>query len=194
MTSALARNVRTPLGLPGAYRAIVMSGDYTPMLDAMREHRVPTIVVHGEKDLVVPFESAYDMAERTDGALYRVPGAYHSWMLTNPRRSVDLMRQLLAAELGDALRADARAHGGSVECWADALLTDDSSLRRLNNEPLDVLGTEAPEHITLDHLRAGPRRIRREPESRRRLFRARRRKRPRHGRKLGTFPSARAER
>jgi pimeloyl-ACP methyl ester carboxylesterase len=166
MTSALARNVRTPLGLPGAYRAIIESGDYTPMLEAMREYRVPTIVVHGEKDLVVPFESAHDMAERADGALYRVPGAYHSWMLTNPRQGVDLMRRLLAAELGDALRADARAHGSSVECWAEALLTDDSPLRTLNAHPLDVLGTEAPERITLDHLRAGPRLVWREPESR----------------------------
>ena len=110
MTSALARNVRTPLGFPGAFRAIITSGDYAPMLDAMREKRVPTIVVHGEKDLVVPFESAHDMAEHADGALYRVPGAYHSWMLANPRHGADMMRQLLGAELGDALRASARKH------------------------------------------------------------------------------------
>ena len=108
MTSALARNVRTPLALPAAFRAIIASGDYTPMLEAMREQQVPTIIVHGEKDLVVPFASAHDMAERADGALYRVPGAYHSWMLTNPRHGADMMRQLLAAELGDALRASAR--------------------------------------------------------------------------------------
>jgi pimeloyl-ACP methyl ester carboxylesterase len=50
----------------------------------------PTIVVHGEKDLVVPFDSARDMAERADGALYRVPGAYHSWMLANPRHGAEL--------------------------------------------------------------------------------------------------------
>ena len=111
MAGALARNVRTPLGLPGAVRAIIASGDYTPKLEAMREHSVPTIVVHGENDLVVPFESALDVAERTDGALYRVPGAYHSWMLANPRHGADMVRQLLAAELGDALRDTARAHG-----------------------------------------------------------------------------------
>jgi pimeloyl-ACP methyl ester carboxylesterase len=158
MTSALARNVRTPLGFPDAFRAIVTSGDYTPMLDAMREQRVPTIVVHGEKDLVVPFASAHDMAERTDGALYRVPGAYHSWMLANPRHGADMMRQLLAAELGDALRASVQAHGtdGCVTCWADALLSDDSPLRPLADAPLDVVGTEARQHVTLDRMRAGP--------------------------------------
>jgi pimeloyl-ACP methyl ester carboxylesterase len=158
MMSALARNARTPLGLPGAFRAIIGSGDYTPMLGAMREYRVPTIVVHGEKDLVVPFESARDMADRADGALYRVPGAYHSWMLANPRQGVDLMRRLLAAELGEALRADRRADGApvSVECWADALLTDESPLRTLNEHTPDVLGTEIPQRITLDRLREGP--------------------------------------
>ena len=66
MASELARNARTPLGLPGAVRAIVASGDYTPMLEAMRENEVTTIVVHGENDLVVPFESAEDMADRAD--------------------------------------------------------------------------------------------------------------------------------
>ena len=117
MTSALARNVRTPLGLPGAVRAIIASGDYTPMLEAMRENEVPTIVVHGENDLVVPFESAQDMADRADGTLYKVPGAYHSWMLANPRHGADMMRQLLAAELGDVLREAARVHG--ARGWLD---------------------------------------------------------------------------
>jgi pimeloyl-ACP methyl ester carboxylesterase len=181
MTSAWARNVRTPLGFPGAFRAIIASGDYTPMLEAMREHRVPTIVVHGEKDRVVPFESAHDMAERADGALYRVPGAYHSWMLANPRHGADMVRQLLGAELGDALRASARAHGvqGYVTCWADALLSDDSPLRRRGDGPLDVVGTEAPERVSLDHLRAGPCRApnpeRRKGGGRRGWLRARRR-------------------
>jgi pimeloyl-ACP methyl ester carboxylesterase len=159
MTSSLVRNVRTPFGFSGAFRAIIASGDYTPMLDAMREHRVPTIVVHGEKDLVVPFASAHDMAERADGALYRVPGAYHSWMLANPQGGADVMRQLLAAELGDALRASARANrvDGCVKCWADALLSGDSPLRPLADAPLDIVGTEASERASLDRLRTIPR-------------------------------------
>ena len=156
MTSALARNVRTPLGLPGAVRAIIASGDYTPMLEAMRKHGVPTIVVHGEKDLVVPFESAHDMADRADGTLYRVPGAYHSWMLANPRHGADMMRQLLAAELGDVLRDAARPHGvkGAAGGWQDALLTADSPLHSLDNGPVDAVGIEAPDHVEMDRLRS----------------------------------------
>ena len=147
MTTALARNARTPLGLPGAVRAIIASGDYTPMLEAMRENEVPTIVVHGENDLVVPFESAQDMADRADGTLYKVPGAYHSWMLANPRHGADMMRQLLAAELGDVLREAARAHG--ARGWQDALLTEDSPLRSLEDRPVDAVGVEALDHVEM---------------------------------------------
>ncbi len=154
MAGALARNVRTPLGLPGAVRAIMTSGDYRPMLEAMREHGVPTIVVHGENDLVVPFESALDMAERADGALYRVPGAYHSWMLANPRHGADMVRQLLNAELGEALRETARAHGivGVPGGWK-TLLTADSPLHSLNDGRVDSVGTEETDHVEMHRLR-----------------------------------------
>jgi pimeloyl-ACP methyl ester carboxylesterase len=152
MAGALARNVRTPLGLPGALRAIVASGDSTPMLEAMREQGVPTIVVHGEHDLVVPFASALDMAERTDGALYRVPGAYHSWMLANPRHGADMVRQLLDAELGEALRDSARAHGivGVPGGW-QALLSPDSPLR--SPADLEAVGEEPLEPVEMERLR-----------------------------------------
>ncbi len=175
MTSALARNVRTPLGLPGAVRAIIASGDYGPMLEAMREHRVPTIVVHGENDLVVPFASAHDMADRADGALYRVPGAYHSWMLANPRQSADMVRQLLAAELGDVLRDAARAHAikPTAGGWRDALLTADSPLQSLDDRPVDAVGVEQPDHVEMDRLRSATR----PAPSRRRWFNAWRRSR-----------------
>ncbi|RDH78107.1 alpha/beta fold hydrolase [Mycolicibacterium moriokaense] len=159
MAGALARNARTPLGLPGAVRAIIASGDSTPMLEAMREHGVPTVIVHGENDLVVPFESARDMAERTDGTLYRVPGAYHSWMLAHPRQGADMMRQLLGAELGDALRDTARAHGivGVPGGWQDALLTPDSALHAAAGLPPEVLGVEPLEHVDLERVRTARR-------------------------------------
>ena len=179
MAAALARNVRTPLGLPGAVRAIIDSGDYTPMLDAMRENRVPTIIVHGENDLVVPFESAKDMAERADGTLYRVPGAYHSWMLANPRHGADVVRQLLAAELGDVLRDTARAHGimGVHGGWQDALLIPDSPLHSLEDRPLEAVGVEPLEHVEMERLRIKGRAPRRKASRRVRWFNAWRRKR-----------------
>lgn len=179
MAGALARNVRTPLGLPGAVRAIIASGDYTPMLEAMRQHSVPTIVVHGENDLVVPFESAKDMAERADGTLYRVPDAYHSWMLANPRHGSGMVRQLLAAELGDVLRDTARALGimGVPGGWQDALLTPESPLHSLENRPLEVVGVEPLEHVEMDRLRSVCRATNRRTARRLRWFDAWRRRR-----------------
>ena len=179
MARALAHNARTPLGLPGAVRAIIASGDYTPMLEAMRQHCVPTIVVHGENDLVVPFESAEDMAERADGTLYRVPGAYHSWMLANPRHGADMVRQLLAAELGGVLRDTARAYGiiGVPGGWQDVLLTADSPLHSLEEKPLEAVGSEPLEHVEMQRLRSAGRLPRRGVPRRMRWFNAWRRKR-----------------
>jgi pimeloyl-ACP methyl ester carboxylesterase len=175
MAGALARNVRTPLGLPAAVRAIITSGDYTPMLEAMREHGVPTVVVHGENDLVIPFESAQDMAERADAALYRVPGAYHSWMLANPRHGADMVRQLLGAELGDALRDTARAHGimGVPGGW-QTLLSTDSPLKALEDTPLEAVGVEPLEHVEMERLRKVDRTPRRGAGRRLRWFSLRR--------------------
>lgn len=180
MAGALARNVRTPLGLPGAVRAIIASGDYTPMLEAMREHGLPTIVVHGENDLVVPFESAHDMAERADGTLYRVPGAYHSWMLANPRHGADMMRQLLAAELGDALRDAARVHGAKGGGWEGSLLTADSPLHALEGAPVNTVGIEPLDHVEMDRLRSVCRTPQPEVRRRPRWYRAWRRREKGH--------------
>lgn len=154
IAGALGRNVRAPRGLSGALHAIIGSGDFSPLLAAMRRHRLPTIVVHGEKDGVVPFANAHDMAERADATLYRVPGAHHSWMLTEPRQAADMMRQLLDAELGWALRrtaADERI-GDDPEAWQDAMLRAGSPLREHTGD--DHLGTEPGRHVDLMRLRS----------------------------------------
>ncbi|BBX09659.1 alpha/beta hydrolase [Mycolicibacterium aichiense] len=118
MAGALVRNARAPFGLTGSLRALLGSGDFADKLVAMRTNGVPTIVVHGEKDGVVPFENAYDMAERADATLYRVPGAHHSWMLAHPRQGADMVRQLLGAELGRALE---RVYRDTPDLAADEL-------------------------------------------------------------------------
>ena len=80
------------------------------------------------------------------------PGAQCAYPLGLPAA----FRAIIAS--GDALRASARAHGadGCVTCWADALLSDDSPLRPLADGPLDLVGTEASERVSLDRLRTGP--------------------------------------
>ena len=151
------RNARRPSGVTGAARAIVQSGDYSPLLRMMRDHAVPTFVLHGEKDVVVPYDSAKDIADDANGTLYCVPGAYHSWMIANPRQGADAFRQLLAGELGEVLRDTANALGikdvTDADCWDEALIASGALVRELNDSPLEELGTEEPEPVELQLVR-----------------------------------------
>lgn len=151
------RNARRPSGVTGAARAIVQSGDYSPLLRKMRDHAVPTFVLHGENDLVVPFDSARDIADDANGTLYCVPGAYHSWMIANPRQGADAFRQLLGGALGDVLRDTANALGmkdfTDAACWEDALISPDALVRELNGDTVEELGIEDPEHVELQPIR-----------------------------------------
>jgi hypothetical protein len=147
--------------LTGAARAIVQSGDYTPMLHVMRDEQIPTMVLPGEKDLIVPFECARDIAEDADGTLYRVPGAYHSWMIANPRQGADALRQLLHGELGEVLRDTADAMGikniSNASAWELALLEPDAFVFDLNGHGRDEVGVEKPEHVELQLVRRAQR-------------------------------------
>lgn len=157
LASVAMRNARQPMGFTGAARAILQSGDYTPLLHVMRDQQIPTIVVHGERDLLVPFDSARDLAEDADATLYRVPGAYHLWMIANPRQGADALRQLRNRELGKALR-DAAA-GLGIKDWRDAaawdrvLIEPDATVRELNGDQVEELGDDEREHVVMELVR-----------------------------------------
>lgn len=157
LASVAMRNARRPSGVAGAARAIVQSGDYSPLLRMIRDHAVPTFVLHGEKDLIVPFDSARDIADDANATLYCVPDAYHSWMITNPRQGADAFRQLVHGELGEVLRNTANALGimdfTDATCWEDALIAPDALVRGLNEGPIEELGAEEPEPVELQPIR-----------------------------------------
>ena len=157
LATILGRNGRHPGAVAGAGRAIAQSGDYTPMLHVMRDQQIPTMVLHGENDLIVPFASAVEMADDADATLYKVPDAYHSWMIANPRQGADAMRQLLGGELGEVLQNAADVLGiGRVDdaaAWQRALLEPDAFVLELNGESLDEVGVEEPEHVELELVR-----------------------------------------
>lgn len=119
-------NLRYPLGAVRTIKAIIESGDYTPMLHTMRDEGMPTKVVHAEKDMIVPLPHARELANASDATLYKVPNAYHSWMIANPRQGADAFRQLLDGELGEVLRnaptqwasrTSMTTRRGSANCW-----------------------------------------------------------------------------
>ncbi|BBY08922.1 hypothetical protein MNVI_42400 [Mycobacterium noviomagense] len=132
LTSVATPNLLNPLGAIRTIKAIIESGDYTPMLRTMRTEGMPTIVVHGEKDMIVPFACAREIADECDGTLYKVPDAYHSWMIANPRQGADAFRQLLGAELGEVIRNAADTIGiedvNDHAAWERELLDPDSLL------------------------------------------------------------------
>lgn len=137
------KNLRQPAGPTGATFALVRAGDSGPSLQAIRDNHVPFFVLHGEHDLIIPLQSARDMAEQGDGTLYCVPGAYHSWVIANPRHGVDAFRQLLAHGLGPAV------HG----LTESALIEPDALLYRVGGTEAVEVGVEPPERVELDVLR-----------------------------------------
>src|SRR6201998_2965887 len=161
LAAILGRNARRPGAVAGAGRAIAQSGDYTPMLHVMREQQIPTMVLHGENDLVVPFDAAVEMADGADATLYKVPDAYHSWMIANPRHGADAMRQLLGGELGEVLQDAADALGiGRVDdaaAWQRALLEPDALVLELNGDAVEEVGVEDIEHVELELVRQAKR-------------------------------------
>jgi pimeloyl-ACP methyl ester carboxylesterase len=146
LASAAMRNARRPIGPARAALAIAQSGDYTPLLQAMRDHRIPTMVLHGDSDVLVPFDNARDIAEHTGGSLYRLPGACHSWLIGNPRHGADALRQLLTGELGDIVngrRRDGTAgHEAATELQA--------WIHRLAAERPEVVGVEQSERVEME--------------------------------------------
>ncbi|CAM3232197.1 alpha/beta hydrolase [Mycobacterium intermedium] len=139
-------------------RAIVESGDYTPMLHTLRDEGMPTMVVHAEKDMIVPFPHARDIANESDATLYKVPEAYHSWMIANPRQGADAFRQLLNGELGEVLRNTADTMGiadlHDYEAWERELLDPDALvLEFIRGRDRIEIGTKEPDHVALELVR-----------------------------------------
>ena len=67
-------NLRHPMGPVRAALAMLQSGESTALLHTMRERGIPTLVVHGDNDYIVPFVSACEIAENAGGTLYRLRG------------------------------------------------------------------------------------------------------------------------
>ncbi|AHJ86520.1 esterase/lipase [Mycobacterium phage 20ES] len=68
----------------------LMKADTVPLLQAMQRHGVPTAVLHGLHDQIVPYAAGLSAAKLTDATFYGVDG-YHSWMLADPELAADLI-------------------------------------------------------------------------------------------------------
>jgi pimeloyl-ACP methyl ester carboxylesterase len=97
-------NVRDPFRLVAPALAVVYAPDSTATLERLGAAAVPTFVVHGDADPVVPMAAAQDAAARARAELIEVHGGGHSWMLEDPESLRSLVAELLGDGLGRACR------------------------------------------------------------------------------------------
>ncbi|RMD84290.1 MAG: alpha/beta fold hydrolase [Candidatus Dadabacteria bacterium] len=78
---AIAANP-TPPETPAKVMEGIMTFDAAPRLG---EVRAPTLVVHGDRDVILPVENGRELARRIPGARYlEIPGAGHAFMVQDP--------------------------------------------------------------------------------------------------------------
>ena len=97
-------NLRKPWGIVGAGISIMRSGPSRWMLESLAENLVPVFVIHGDKDVPVPLQTAKDAARRARGELIVVHGATHAWPLKDPDTMPAIVADLLGDSLGEACR------------------------------------------------------------------------------------------
>jgi pimeloyl-ACP methyl ester carboxylesterase len=112
----LLGHARRPWRMLGPAISMMRSRPSGEMLEALDEARVPVVVIHGDRDMPVPYATAVDAARRASGTLVTVKGGTHSWVLKDPEALPAIIAELLdgplarvrAAALGAAgLRPDA---------------------------------------------------------------------------------------
>ncbi|AIS73735.1 esterase [Mycobacterium phage Pocahontas] len=69
----------------------LMRADTVPLLEKMAINEIPTAVIHGDLDQIIPFASGVSAAAAADADLYVVEGGFHSWMLAEPALAVELI-------------------------------------------------------------------------------------------------------
>jgi pimeloyl-ACP methyl ester carboxylesterase len=117
--------VRPGLFLSAA-AAIARANDSTIALRLLKEYEVPTAVVHGERDMVVPLDSAIDAALLSGARLVTLPQGYHSWVLPSPWTFVQILENLIGrGDLGATLRdqcAEVRRTGAVATGYTSHLM------------------------------------------------------------------------
>ena len=96
-------HVRRPWRLLGPAASILRSKSSRPMLDQLRQERIPVFAIHGDRDIAVPLATAKDAARRARGDLVVVRGGTHSWLLKDPETMPAIMLALMRGRLGTAV-------------------------------------------------------------------------------------------
>lgn len=111
VTPTMVGHAMQPWRMLGPGLSIVRSRGSHKVLDQLAAHEVPTFVIHGDRDIVVPVCTASSAATRANAQLVIVKDAQHSWLLRDPETLPAIVTELLAGRLGDAVRAQLPAAG-----------------------------------------------------------------------------------
>ncbi|QJD52113.1 esterase [Mycobacterium phage MA5] len=77
----------------------LMRADTVPLLEKMRLNQVPTAVIHGDLDQIIPHAAGQSAASVAGADFYTVKGGFHSWMLADPEFGAEAICIALAGVL-----------------------------------------------------------------------------------------------
>jgi pimeloyl-ACP methyl ester carboxylesterase len=111
VTPTVVGHALAPWRLVGPAVSILRSSPSRPLLEQLARAEIPTFVIQGDRDMIVPPCTARDAAKRANGQLVTVHGAAHSWLLRDPETLPAIVEELLAGRLGSAIRRELSAAG-----------------------------------------------------------------------------------
>ena len=132
----LVNHARHPWRMLGPAVSLVRSSSSKPLLEALAAAETPVVVVHGDRDLVVPYWTATDTARATRGWLVTVHGGTHSWVLKDPETLPAIVAHLIQGPLAGVRRTILEAAGldpatATPQQIEDAFLPPDARARAL---------------------------------------------------------------
>jgi pimeloyl-ACP methyl ester carboxylesterase len=145
----LLGHARRPWRMFGPAISLIRSQPSGELLEALGGARVPVVVIHGDRDMPVPYSTAVDAARRSAGTLVTVKGGTHSWVLKDPETLPAIIAELLDGPLARVRAAALGAAGLAEDAKPDqvesAFLGPHALVRRLT-PPLEFRTGEAHHH------------------------------------------------
>ncbi|HET6953239.1 MAG TPA: alpha/beta hydrolase [Acidimicrobiales bacterium] len=143
----LLGHARRPWRMLGPAISMMRSSPSGEMLEALAAAKVPVVVIHGDRDMPVPYQTAVDAARRSGGTLVTVKGGTHSWVLKDPETLPAIIAELLDGPLARVRAAALGAAGLATDASSDqveaAFLGPHAWVRRLT-PPIEL--RTGPQH------------------------------------------------
>jgi pimeloyl-ACP methyl ester carboxylesterase len=154
----LWEHARRPWRMLGPAVSMLRSQGSREMLETLADERIPVVVIHGDRDIAVPYQTARDAARRSGGTLVTIHGGTHSWVLKDPETLPAVIAELLDGPLARVRAAVLAAEGldpaATPEEMELAFLGPHALVRRLTPAPELRTGREhhrrARYHWTVD--------------------------------------------